>query len=191
MFLVNTFQKHKESALCLINKSDIIILDAKYLIMRGILMQYFFQKLTQSNALLIANEWKYPGKYSFYDFSADKEDYEEFIDSEKRGDSYYQVLLEDDLVGFLCYTLDGLTTDIGIGMRPDLTGKGLGNEYLKACIDHIIQKHKRINTITLSVAQFNERAIKVYEKLGFKETVSFNQETNGDTYSFISMKKDI
>lgn len=43
-----------------------------------------FQRLSQSNALIIANEWKYDGEYSFYDMTADSEDYEEFIDEDLR-----------------------------------------------------------------------------------------------------------
>ena len=43
-------------------------------------MTFEFQRLSQNNALIIANRWKYDGAYSFYDMTADLEDHEEFID---------------------------------------------------------------------------------------------------------------
>ena len=154
-------------------------------------MNYSIQNMTQKNALIIANEWRYSDDYSFYNIDADLEDYEEFIDIKKRGDSYYQVLLDGDLVGFLSYTVNDVIADIGIGLKPELTGQGLGSSYLQACMEFLILKHKDIKEITLSVASFNERAIKLYEKLGFTKTKSFNQPTNGGIYPFISMKKII
>ncbi|GGB46182.1 hypothetical protein GCM10011409_24690 [Lentibacillus populi] len=41
--------------------------------------------------------------------------------------------------------------------------------------------------ITLSVATFNQRAIKAYEKTGFKPIGTFMQETNGSKYEFLKM----
>lgn len=38
-------------------------------------MTFEFQRLSQNNALIIANRWKYDGAYSFYDMTADLEDY--------------------------------------------------------------------------------------------------------------------
>lgn len=43
-------------------------------------MELVFRPLTQIHALEIANEWKYDDIYSFYDMTADAEDYKEFID---------------------------------------------------------------------------------------------------------------
>jgi len=41
----------------------------------------------------------------------------------------------------------------------------------------------------LAVADFNKRAIKLYEKLGFETSETYLQETNGGQYSFVKMKK--
>ena len=43
-------------------------------------MELVFRPLTQIHALEIANEWKYDDIYSFYDMTADAENYKEFID---------------------------------------------------------------------------------------------------------------
>jgi ribosomal-protein-alanine N-acetyltransferase len=40
------------------------------------------------------------------------------------------------------------------------------------------------------VAEFNERARKVYERVGFVTTRSFEEETNGGTYPFLEMERE-
>ena len=46
-------------------------------------------------------------------------------------------------------------------------------------------------TYILSVAEFNKRAIKVYQKAGYQETGSENVHTNGGSYKFIIMTKSV
>lgn len=43
-------------------------------------------------------------------------------------------------------------------------------------------------TLTLAVAAFNERAIKVYKKAGFAALNTFMQATNGGRFEFLKMK---
>ena len=72
-------------------------------------------------------------------------------------------------------------------MRPDLTGKGNGREFLTTAMELIASKFKP-ELITLSVATFNQRAIRVYRKSGFKDAEIFMQDTNGSTYEFLKME---
>lgn len=132
-------------------------------------MVYEFKVMTQEQAEDIAFNWRYNGEYSFYDMDADEEDLAEFLNPEKRGETTFTVIKEDEMVGLFSVNKSAINTvDIGLGMRPDLTGNGKGFEFLKAGIDFVqsIYKPKRI---TLSVATFNQRAIKVYRKVGFKD----------------------
>ena len=76
--------------------------------------------------------------------------------------------------------------DIGLGMRPDLTGNGRGSEFLLAGMD-FVQSSFRVDKIMLSVATFNQRAIKVFRKVGFKDMDTFVQDTNGGAYEFLRM----
>jgi len=99
-------------------------------------MSYRFVKMTQSQAEDIAYNWHYDGIYSFYDMEADKEDLIEFLDPEKRLDSYFVVVNDDQVIGFFCFNkVDHNTIDIGLGMRPNFTGKGRGFTFIKAGID--------------------------------------------------------
>ncbi|MCA0173044.1 GNAT family N-acetyltransferase [Bacillus sp. RAR_GA_16] len=151
-------------------------------------MTYQFEIMTQEQAEDISYNWHYDGEYSFYDMEADEEDLQEFVDPELRGDSTFAVLENRELVGFFNVTkVDDRTYDIGLGMRPDLTNKGKGLEFIKAGLAFINKKYNP-SKITLSVATFNQRAINVYRKLGFKDVHTFMQDTNGSTFEFLKME---
>lgn len=154
-------------------------------------MIYNFENMTQEQAEEIAFKWHYDGEYSFYDMEADREDLEGFIDMETRGNSMYAVCINYKLIGYFSFNkLDDNTYDIGLGMRPDLTGKGEGLEFLKSGIEFAKSEFKA-DKLTLSVATFNQRAIKVYRKIGFKKTSTFMQDTNGSTFEFVKMEFNI
>ncbi|SDJ12917.1 GNAT family N-acetyltransferase [Salimicrobium halophilum] len=147
-------------------------------------MTYTFRKLNQKEAEEIAYTWHYEGDYSFYDMEADEEDLEEFLDEEKRGDNTYAVFNDEELVGFFSWTYKGEEAYISLGLRPDRTGRGEGRTFLDACLVFL-----NASVVTLDVAAFNKRAIRLYENAGFQEIYRFPQKTNGGTYSFVHMRK--
>ncbi|MFD1068009.1 GNAT family N-acetyltransferase [Oceanobacillus locisalsi] len=150
-------------------------------------MLYKFTMMTQEQAEDIAFNWHYDGDYSFYDMKADKEDLDEFLDSEQRGDSTFAVTKENELVAFISINeVADRMFEIGLGMRPNLTGKGSGLEFVKEALNFVELKHKP-KKIILSVATFNQRAIKVYRKVGFTDAETFMQNTNGSTLEFLKM----
>jgi len=71
-------------------------------------------------------------------------------------------------------------------MRPDLTGNGNGLGFVQAGLDFAKSKYTP-EKITLSVATFNQRAIKIYREIGFDEVDTFMQETNGSSFEFMRM----
>ncbi|MDM5187874.1 GNAT family protein [Bacillus sp. DX4.1] len=150
-------------------------------------MKYNFKIMTQEQAEDIAHNWHYEGEHSFYDIEADQEDLVEFLDPETRGDSTFVVIKNDEMIGFFSFCkVDYYTVDIGLGMRPNLTGNGNGLEFLMAGLAFVQEEYSPEN-ITLSVATFNERAIKVYKKAGFEAVGTFVQETNGSKFEFLKM----
>lgn len=150
-------------------------------------MGYTFNKMSLEQAENIASNWHYDGKYSFYDFAADEEDLAELLNPRERGDKYYIVEKGNEEIGFFCFENEGDSVDIGLGMKPELTGRGMGLEFLKAGLNYAISKYNP-KAITLSVATFNERAIKVYKKAGFESVMTFMQDTNGSRFEFLKMK---
>lgn len=88
-------------------------------------MPYKFENMTQEQAEDIAHKWHYDGEYSFYDMEADEEDLAEFLDPETRGNPMFAVLKEDEIIGFFSVSKVAANIyDIGLGMRPGLTGNG-------------------------------------------------------------------
>jgi [ribosomal protein S18]-alanine N-acetyltransferase len=149
---------------------------------------YRFEKMTQQEAEEIAYNWHYDGEYSFYDMEADREDLAEFLNPELRGDSVFTVYLGEEIGGYYSVNQTAAATyDIGLGMRPELTGSGMGLAFMKAGMDFVKSRFKP-EIITLSVAMFNQRAIKVYRRMGFIDLDTFMQNTNGGSYEFLRME---
>ncbi|WP_153461939.1 GNAT family N-acetyltransferase [Sediminibacillus terrae] len=150
-------------------------------------MDYSLKKMTQQQAEEIAYQWHYPDEYRFYDMEADEEDLEEFLDADQRAEDYYVVEKNGQLMGFFCFhPKQHGKVEIGLGMKPEWTGKGKGLGFLQSGLQFVILNY-RPSAITLSVAAFNKRAIKLYTKAGFAETGTFMQNTNGGCYEFVSM----
>ena len=150
-------------------------------------MDYDFNKMSQEQAENIASNWHYEGKCSFYDITADKEDLAEFLNPQERGDKYYIVKKSNEEIGFFYFEDKDDSVDIGLGMKPELTGRGMGLDFFKAGLGYAISKYNP-KEITLSVATFNERAVKVYKKAGFESVKTFMQDTNGSRFEFLKMK---
>jgi [ribosomal protein S18]-alanine N-acetyltransferase len=145
--------------------------------------------MSQADAETIAR-WHYPEPFSFYDVAADPDDLAELLDSTLRGDDYVAV---DDgsgtLVGFFqCKRPHGETLEIGLGLHPDWTGRGLGETFLKAGLEYARRRFAP-KRFTLSVASFNQRAITVYERAGFAPVRVFTHSTNGGEWEFVEMQR--
>ncbi|WEV43679.1 GNAT family N-acetyltransferase [Lactobacillus sp. ESL0684] len=154
-------------------------------------MTYKITQLTQENAVEIADKWHYDGQYAFYDMTADPEDYEEIVTPKLRQNSYYQVLADDKLIGF--FVIEPAdenqgSYELGLGMKPNLTGQGKGQEFLQQILAFVTSKFA-ITELILDVAEFNVRAQKVYQRLGFIPVKKHQQETNNSVYPFIEMRR--
>ncbi len=145
------------------------------------------KKMEQSEALEIADRWKYDGEYAFYNMTADPEDYEEIVTAEERGDRYFSVFDGDELTGFFCVEQEGADVEIGLGLRPDLTGRGRGKVFLEEIL-RFVRENYSFEKIKLDVASFNQRAVKVYERAGFVKTGTAKVSTNGGIYDFTTME---
>jgi [ribosomal protein S18]-alanine N-acetyltransferase len=145
--------------------------------------------LRQEDAEAIA-EWRYPEPYSFYDWTADPDDLRELLDAALRWDAYWAVRDEaNELVGYFEFKpKDEQTVEIGLGLRPDLTGRGLGGSFLAAGLEFARTRFAPARFV-LSVATFNERAIKVYERAGFTRERIYMHSTNGAEWEFLKMSR--
>jgi RimJ/RimL family protein N-acetyltransferase len=103
--------------------------------------------------------WRYSPPYEFYDGDA-----EPLLNPER----YFEARDEDgQLIGFYYFEPKPPGLDYGLGLRPDLTGHGLGLEFFLAGLSFARERY-RPSHVFLHVAAFNERARKVYERAGFR-----------------------
>lgn len=153
-----------------------------------LLNMYSFIPMDASTAKEIADTWKYPLPHDFYDMTADPEDYDEFVDLAQWPTHFFKILEGDKLVGFFSLTTTGDAMEAALGMHPDLVGQGRGSEFLRSCLGHAREACGVSGPITLNVADFNVRAIRAYEKTGFRVTRRFRQTTNGAEFDFLEMK---
>lgn len=152
-------------------------------------MKLTIRPMQQADAECIAR-WHYDGPYAFYDMANDEDDLAELLDPRRRENAYYAAVDSDgSLVGFYCFIQDGSTVELGLGLRPDLTGKGLGLHFLETGLE-FARQHFSPRTFRLSVAAFNERAIKVYLKAGLKPIRRYARRTNGGVFDFVEMTRD-
>jgi ribosomal-protein-alanine N-acetyltransferase len=148
-----------------------------------------FTQLSQKDAEAIA-EWRYPEPFSFYNWTADPDDLRELLDPSLRGKAYWAVKDDaGDLVGHFSFKpKDERTIEIGLGLRSDLTGRGLGASFLAAGLDFAGERFAP-ERFVLSVATFNERAIKVYERAGFARARVYMHFTAGREWEFLEMTR--
>jgi len=112
--------------------------------------------------------WTYPPPYDFYDLGSDPADAAAMRDP-TRWNHHRAVLGESDrLDAFWYFDWHGQVVEVGIGLRPDLTGRGLGESFMRAQLDYAARSWHP-DTFRLFVTVWNGRAIRLYDRLGFRE----------------------
>jgi ribosomal-protein-alanine N-acetyltransferase len=151
-------------------------------------MGYTFTPMTEGEAHEIV-AWHYEAPYDFYDIIADPEQHSEILDPDYRRKHYYAARDENgEQVGFFEYQPRRDELHIGLGLRPDLTGKGLGRGFVEAGVDFGRELYSPAR-FTLEVAKFNARATKLYQMLGFTITGESAHEIQGRTWPFHEMTR--
>jgi ribosomal-protein-alanine N-acetyltransferase len=151
--------------------------------------RHLFRQMDDIDAREISG-WRYEPPYDFYDSAADPADLAELLDPERRKDVYFSALDEENgLVGFFQFEKEDQTVDVGLGLRPNLTGRGLGAEFVLSGLAFARERFSP-ERFTLSVATFNARAIGVYERAGFRRGEVYTHETNGVEYEFLRMERE-
>ena len=132
--------------------------------------------------------WRYPEPYGFYDWDRDADDLSELLNPAGWGVKYFAADADQRLAGFFAFTVAGEVVEIGLGLRPDLTGRGLGESFLATGLRFAAERFPA-PTYALAVAAFNRRAIAVYERAGFREARRYEHFTNGALHEFVWMTR--
>jgi RimJ/RimL family protein N-acetyltransferase len=127
---------------------------------RGDAMTFRIEPLADGTLEELAT-WRYEPPYDFYNGDEDPP---------KNPERFFEARDDDGrLVGFLYFDERGDLLEYGLGLHPDLTGHGLGLELFLAGLEFGRDRF-RPRQIVLNVAEFNERAIRVYERASFRAT---------------------
>ena len=121
--------------------------------------------------------WVYEAPYTRYNGEASEEGLQELL-------TYKAVVVATRCIGYYCiglaaqvpnptYTHDDTALDLGLGLHPEWTGKGLGRTFLQTILDDVSAESVPLR---LTVAAFNERARHLYEAFGFRVTATFSKE---------------
>ncbi len=140
-------------------------------------MRFFVRALTQADFAEITG-WRYPAPYDSYDITDDI-----------RRETLLRGLYGAD--GALCGAFDWgkegqvepaaalyaerpEPLDFGIGLRPDLTGRGIGVFAVEAALTWLRQEFQP-ETFRLAVRRWNVRARSVYRRIGFSVVARYDE----------------
>lgn len=146
-------------------------------------MTFTSEPMTKEIATQILN-WRYPYPYDFYNNTVNDESMSEILDG-----TYRAVHNEKgELFGFYCTGNSAQVPagrivgvypagyiDFGLGMKPSETGHGLGSGFFEFIKREILEQQAD-KPLRLTVATFNKRAIRLYEKFGFKKEAEFKTD---------------
>jgi RimJ/RimL family protein N-acetyltransferase len=153
-------------------------------------MRFVVRTFTEADARAVV-AWRYPPPYDVYDESEQTKDGQEILDASRWPDRWFVVVDADsaERVGFLVLTAGEDEVEIGLGMRPDLTGRGIGPSFVTAALDFARDRWAPA-TFALDVFPWNERAIRAYEKAGFERgEIYVRRFPNGDERTFLRMSR--
>lgn len=154
-------------------------------------MPFYFQPLSWNEALAVAR-WHYPPPYQLYDLARGP-----LLSSvvlhramaPLRWLGFYAVRSADDpLVGVFSFRRLGPALEIGVALRPDLTGAGQGLAFVQAGLAFGRSTYAPAS-FRLDVASFNQRAIRVYQRAGFVAGQRFTRYTRLGRYEFMEMSR--
>jgi [ribosomal protein S18]-alanine N-acetyltransferase len=146
-------------------------------------MTFTFRPLDENSARAILN-WQYEPPYDMYNLaSSDPENTLRYLLDPQN--AFYGIYgPAGHLEAYCSFGPDGQVPggdystpalDIGLGVRPDLTGQGHGSDYVKAVIGFVYRTY-RPDQLRVSIAAFNTRARRVWERAGFQVLHTFQSE---------------
>ncbi|MEM7035000.1 MAG: GNAT family protein, partial [Chloroflexota bacterium] len=144
-------------------------------------MTFIFKPVDQADVEQLVC-WQYDPPYDIYSLGGpfDDEYLAYFLDPQNKFHSIKNQA--GRLLAFCSFGLDAQVPggdyqadalDIGMGVHPDLTGQGRGIYFAQAVLGFAQQKFAS-NTYRVTIADFNKRARRVWEKAGFHYIHTFD-----------------
>lgn len=125
--------------------------------------------------------WRYDEPYDVYDLTDPVEELVAYFTSPEV--RCHVVAHDGVVVAFCTFGADGRVPggdyssealDIGLGVRPDWTGRGLGADVVAAVVSHA--RTLTAGPLRVTIARANARARRVWERNGFSEEATFRAD---------------
>jgi RimJ/RimL family protein N-acetyltransferase len=131
--------------------------------------------------------WDYPPPYDLYNL--DPKEIEGHVVALMDPENHYYSVRDKEgkLIAFICYGPDARVPggdyssdalDVGCGLRPDLTGQGLGPDVIRTAVE-FGRDTWHPSRFRATIAAFNERAQKAAQRVGFQQVSSFERPSDG------------
>lgn len=142
-------------------------------------------------------KWKYEPPYDVYNCPPEEVEKTIRYNVDPENNVYAMFSWDGDLVGYCSYGKDARVPggaysedalDIGLMVKPELTGQGLGVEFAKEVVHNGISLYG-LEMLRVTIAAFNKRAIRAWQKNGFQHVQSFKR--SGDGMEFVIMTMEI
>lgn len=137
--------------------------------------------------------WRYPAPYDIYDLNTADMILVLFLHPLWRlaGVAHFCAVCDEqgDLAGMFQFMRKGSTVEIGLALRPEHTGQGLGLDFVRAGLAYGAWRFGP-TAFQLDVAAFNERARRVYERAGFRAVRTMPKRIGDQTLDTLEMVRD-
>jgi ribosomal-protein-alanine N-acetyltransferase len=141
-------------------------------------------RFTDEHAVAVLS-WHYEAPYDFYDVASDPDEVD-MVWNPVRRDGLRGVLDGGELIGYFNFVRKEDEVHIGLALRPDQTGRGLGKSFVEHGLAYA-RREWHPEGFRLWVAAFNERAIRTYERVGFSSVRAYCRLE--DRVEFIEMER--
>ena len=112
------------------------------------------------------SQWAYDAPYDAYSFKGHHDDY--LLDESIWGVEQFCLTCDGIVLGQVACQYEGDDLWVGWSMAPELTGQGNGAGFVERCVQEIRRVKDHTGRILLRVSARNQRAIKAYQKAGFR-----------------------
>jgi ribosomal-protein-alanine N-acetyltransferase len=147
----------------------------------------------EEEAAQVILRWTYDPPYDIYNHRPEEseKDLRIMLDPEN---GYFEIRTADgDIIGFCSFGKDAQVPggnygadalDIGLGLRPDLTGRGRGPAVIGEVLE-FTGKQDRPARFRVTIASFNIRARRAWTKAGFQMQEEFLRSGDGDKFTIL------
>ena len=141
--------------------------------------------------------WEYEPPYDVYNCPPEEIGDAVQYNVDPANNVYAMLDQNEELIGYCSYGKDAQVPggdyseealDIGLMIKPELTGQGMGTAFVEEVTRNGIEKYAP-EKLRVTIAAFNKRAMRVWEKNGFQQIQKFSRESA--EMEFVIMKKNL